>query len=100
MMSPTAPAACKNLVWYTYSAQAYGMYAGDLDFYFGGFDYRGKLESIDTTKIPVAMLTGEYDWVSKLEPLHPHFGSLAQSCRPEMSLATAAKIKGAWISEW
>jgi hypothetical protein len=74
MMSPTAPAACKNLVWHTYSAQAYGMYAGDLDFYFGGFDYRGKLESIDTTKIPVAMLTGEYDWVSQLEPPHSVFG--------------------------
>jgi hypothetical protein len=66
MMSPTSPTKHKDLVWHTYSAQAFGMYAGDLDFYFGGFDYRGKLSSIDTTKIRVAMLTGEYDWVSLL----------------------------------
>jgi hypothetical protein len=64
MMSPTSPEKNRQLVWHTYSAQAYKMYAGDLDFYFGGFDYRGRLESIDTKKIPVAMLTGEYDFVS------------------------------------
>ncbi|KAK1922506.1 Alpha/Beta hydrolase protein [Papiliotrema laurentii] len=81
MMSPTTPLWNKNLVWHIYSAQAFGLYAGDLDFYFGGFDYRGKLDSIDTSQIPVAMLSGQYDW----------------SCRPEMSIATAAKIKGAWI---
>lgn len=34
MMSPTAPAANKALVWHTYSAQAYGIFHGDLDFYF------------------------------------------------------------------
>jgi len=63
MMSPTAPLRNRHLVWHIYSGQSYRQYSGDLDFYFGGFDYRGKLETIDTSKIPVAMLTGEYDWV-------------------------------------
>ncbi|KAI5474790.1 hypothetical protein MNV49_002480 [Pseudohyphozyma bogoriensis] len=81
MMAPRSPAENKRLVWHIYSAQAYGMYSGDLDFYFGGFDYRGRVEQINTAHIPVAMLTGEMDF----------------SCRPEMSLATAAKIDGAWI---
>jgi hypothetical protein len=64
MMSPTSPESHRLLVWHIYSAQAYKMYAGDLDFYFGGFDYRGKLQDIDTQTIPMAMLTGAYDFVS------------------------------------
>lgn len=35
MMSPTAPQVNKQLVWHLYSAQAYGVFHGDLDFYFG-----------------------------------------------------------------
>lgn len=37
MMSPTAPAVNKALIWHLYSAQAYGIFHGDLDFYFGGW---------------------------------------------------------------
>lgn len=33
MMSPTAPLANRQLVWHTYSAQAYGIFHGDLDMY-------------------------------------------------------------------
>lgn len=36
MMSPTAPFYNKALVWHLYSAQAYGIFHGDLDFYFVG----------------------------------------------------------------
>ena len=79
MMSPTAPAANKALVWHTYSAQAYGMFHGDLDFYFGGWDGRSRMSSVDATECPVFMLTGEYDW----------------SNTPSMAQATADKIKGA-----
>lgn len=62
MQSPTAPASCRSLVWHTYSAQAYGIFHGDLDFYFGGWDGRSRLASINTAACPVYMLTGEYDW--------------------------------------
>ena len=98
MMSPTAPAANKALIWHTYSAQSYGIFHGDLDFYFvrsstcllfyspgllplhqGGWDGRSRMASIDTKACPVFMLTGEYDW----------------SNTPAMSQATADKIPGA-----
>lgn len=78
-MSPHSPLKNRNLVWHTYSAQAYSMYHGDLDFYFGGWDGRGRVEKIDTARCPVYMLTGDFDW----------------STTPEMSQATAQKIKGA-----
>jgi pimeloyl-ACP methyl ester carboxylesterase len=62
-----------------YSGQAYGIFHGDLDFYFGGFDARDRVASIDVKKCPIYFLTGEYDW----------------STTPEMSQATAKKISGA-----
>ncbi|CAG9984543.1 unnamed protein product [Clonostachys byssicola] len=79
MMSPFSPLKDRNLVWHTYSAQAFSMYHGDLDFYFGGWDGRGRVEKIDTKRCPVYMLTGDYDW----------------STTPAMSEATARKIPGA-----
>ncbi|CAI6333808.1 unnamed protein product [Periconia digitata] len=79
MMSPTAPSANKQLIWHTYSSQAYGIFHGDLDFYFGGWDGRSRVANIDTNACPVYMLTGEYDW----------------SNTPEMSQKTADKIRGA-----
>lgn len=78
-MCPTAPYENRKLLWHTYSAQAYGVYHGDLDFYFNGWDGRGRVEKINTKKCPVFFLTGEYDW----------------SNTPEMSEETAAKIPGA-----
>lgn len=79
MMSPTAPLKNRQLIWHLYSGQAYGIFHGDLDFYFGGWDGRDRMASIDTKKCPVYMLTGEYDW----------------SNTPEMSQKTADKIPGA-----
>jgi pimeloyl-ACP methyl ester carboxylesterase len=79
MMAPTAPRRNRDLVWHTYSAQAYSIFHGDLDFYFGGWDGRGRVEKIDTKACPVYMLTGEYDW----------------SNTPKMSEETAKKIPGA-----
>lgn len=78
MMSPTAPLANRQLIWHLYSAQAYGIFHGDLDMYFGGWDGRSRMSSIDTKKCPVYMLTGEYDW----------------SNTPAMGQATCDKITG------
>ena len=78
MMSPTAPLVNRQLIWHMYSAQAYGIFHGDLDFYFGGWDGRDRMDKIDTKMCPVYMLTGEYDW----------------SNTPDMSQATADKIPG------
>jgi pimeloyl-ACP methyl ester carboxylesterase len=79
MMAPSAPLVNKQLIWHLYSAQAYGIFHGDLDFYFGGFDARSRVASIDVKKCPIYFLTGEFDW----------------STTPDMSEATARKIKGA-----
>jgi pimeloyl-ACP methyl ester carboxylesterase len=79
MMSPTAPAANKRLVWWSYSSQGTGVFKGDLTFYFQGWDGRGRMGQIDTKACPVYMLTGEYDY----------------SCSPATSKATADQIPGA-----
>ena len=39
-----------------------GVFKGDLFFYTIDGDIRGRLGGIDTSKIPVYMLTGEYDY--------------------------------------
>jgi pimeloyl-ACP methyl ester carboxylesterase len=79
MVSPTSTKARKQLIWWIYSSQAARVFQGDLQFYFKGWDGRNRLEHIDTSKCPVYMLTGEYDY----------------SCTPEVSAAAAAKIPGA-----
>jgi len=79
MMAPTSPAVNKQLIWHLYSGQAYGIFHGDLDFYFGGWDGRDRMGKIDVKKCPVYLLTGEFDW----------------SNTPEMSKKTADKIPGA-----
>ena len=79
MISPTAPAANKRLIWWSYSSQGKGVFKGDLTFYFRGWDGRGRMGQIDTKTCPVYMLTGEYDY----------------SCTPATSKATADQIPAA-----
>lgn len=78
MTAPKSPAVNKLLIWHLHSGQAYGIFHGDLDFYSGGFDARDRVGQIDTKKCPIYFFAGEYD----------------RSTRPEMSAATAMKIKG------
>ncbi|KAF7587257.1 hypothetical protein BBP40_007496 [Aspergillus hancockii] len=47
MMCPTAPLENRQLLWHIHSSQAYGVYHGDLAFYFNDWDGRGL---------------GQYDW--------------------------------------
>ncbi|KAK5171860.1 uncharacterized protein LTR77_003496 [Saxophila tyrrhenica] len=79
MCAPTSPEYFKRQIWWQYSSQGYGIFSGDLKFYFRGWDGRGRVETIDTKACPVYMLTGEYDY----------------SCTVEASKATADKIPGA-----
>lgn len=79
LMAPKSPRVNQQLIWHVYSGQAYGIFHGDLDFYFGGFDARDRVGKINVKKCPIYFLTGEYDW----------------STTPDMSKATADKIKGA-----
>lgn len=79
MCAPTSPEYYKRQIWWQYSSQGYGIFSGDLQFYFRGWDGRGRIEKIDTAFCPVYMLTGEYDY----------------SCTTEASRETASKIPGA-----
>jgi hypothetical protein len=45
-MSPTAPPKNRQLIWHMYAAQTYGLFHGDLDFYFGGWDGRDRMVSV------------------------------------------------------
>lgn len=79
MIAPTSPEYYKQQIWWQYSSQGTGVFAGDLKFYFKGWDGRDRMSRIDTQYCPVYMLTGEYDY----------------SCTTEASAETARMIKGA-----
>jgi pimeloyl-ACP methyl ester carboxylesterase len=59
-----------------------GVFKGDLYFYRVDADLRGKLGGIDTSRCPLYLLTGEYDF----------------SCTPEDTLRTASGIPGAKVT--
>jgi pimeloyl-ACP methyl ester carboxylesterase len=79
LMAPQSPAECAAEIWWHYSQGGFGTFPGDILFYSGGWDARGRVERIDTRACPLTLLTGEYDY----------------SCTQEASAATAAKIAGA-----
>lgn len=79
MIAPKSPEFYKRQIWWQYSAQATGVFLGDLRFYFKGWDGRDRLKDIDTAYCPVYMLTGSYDY----------------SCTTEASKETADAISGA-----
>src|SRR5678815_4820379 len=58
------------------------VFKGDLFFYRADGDFRDRVSQIDTSKCPLYLLTGEYDF----------------SCTPEDTERTAAKIKGARVT--
>lgn len=79
LIAPTAPPSIRAQILQTYAQGGHRTFAGDIDFYSGGWDGRDIMAEIDTSLCPVVMMTGEYDY----------------SCTPAMSEATAAKITGA-----
>jgi pimeloyl-ACP methyl ester carboxylesterase len=79
LMAPQSPQQYRREVWWGYSQGGYGTFFGDILFYSGDWDGRERVPHIDTSRCPVVMLTGEYDY----------------SCTPEMSRRTAERIPGA-----
>lgn len=79
LMAPQSPAECAADVWWQYSQGGFGTFPGDILFYSGGWDARGRVAAIDTKRCGLTMLTGEYDY----------------SCTAEASAQTAARIPGA-----
>jgi pimeloyl-ACP methyl ester carboxylesterase len=78
LSAPESPAEWQEQITWQYGQGGPAVFFGDIAFYSGDWDARERVHRIDTTRCPLFMLTGEYDY----------------SCTVEMSAATAAKIPG------
>lgn len=79
LSAPQSPAEWQEAIAWHYAQGGPAVFYGDIAFYSGDWDARERVGRIDTNRVPLFMLTGEYDY----------------SCTIEMSQATAAKIPGA-----
>ena len=79
LMSPYSPEVSRREVWWTYSQGGPGVYRGDTFFYSEDLDLRPVAGTIDTSRCPVYLFTGEYD----------------HACTPDDTAAAIAAIPGA-----
>ncbi len=78
LCAPQSPAEHAEAIAWHYAQGGPAVFFGDIAFYSGDWDARDRVHRIDTNRVPLFMLTGEYDY----------------SCTVEHSQATAAKIPG------
>lgn len=81
LIGPGADAKDRWETLWHYMQSGPGVFKGDLHFYKGEGDLRGRVAQIDTTRCPLFLLTGEYDY----------------SCTPENSQELAQCIQGAQL---
>jgi pimeloyl-ACP methyl ester carboxylesterase len=82
LMSPVSPDAHRwETVWH-YMQGGPGVFSGDLFFFQGVGEVRDRLDAIDTSRCPLYMLTGEYDY----------------SASPRDTELAAARIRGAKVT--
>ena len=62
LMSPSSPEAQRRRAGWIYAQGGPGIYAGDLSFYSDEFDGSLIGPRIDTARVPLQLLTGEYDY--------------------------------------
>jgi pimeloyl-ACP methyl ester carboxylesterase len=62
LMSPTTPRLARRTAEWIYSRAAPSVYPGDLAFYSDEFDGHVVAPRIDTARVPVHLMTGEYDY--------------------------------------
>ena len=62
LMSPTSPEAYRRETVFVYSQGAPAAFKGDLYYYSVDHDVRQSAANVDTEKVAVAILNGEYDW--------------------------------------
>ncbi|MBS0241237.1 MAG: alpha/beta hydrolase, partial [Proteobacteria bacterium] len=82
LMAPQSPSASRAETLWMYKCGGPGVFKGDLYFYRVDGDLRDVVAKIDTSKCPLYLLTGEYDF----------------SCTPKDTLRTAARIQGARVT--
>jgi pimeloyl-ACP methyl ester carboxylesterase len=81
LIAPQSPDAARRETLWGYKQGGPGVFKGDLYFYRVDGDLRGRVAAIDTSRCPLFLLTGEYDF----------------SCTPDDTLRTAASIDGAEV---
>jgi pimeloyl-ACP methyl ester carboxylesterase len=67
LMSPTSPESLRRRAAWIYAQGGPGVYSGDLGFYSDEFDGNIVGPKIDTCRVPVALMTGEYDYSATVE---------------------------------
>jgi pimeloyl-ACP methyl ester carboxylesterase len=82
LIAPQSPPKHRHETLWQYMQGGPGVFKGDLYFYRVDADLRGKLDGIDTSRCPLYLLTGEYDF----------------SCTPEDTMRTAGAIAGAKVT--
>ena len=82
LIAPQSPSETRWDTLWMYMMGGPGVFKGDLFFYRADGDLRDRVSQIDTSKCPLYLLTGEYDF----------------SCTPEDTERTAAQIKGARVT--
>jgi pimeloyl-ACP methyl ester carboxylesterase len=82
LIAPQSPEETRWDTLWGYMQGGPGVFKGDLYFYRIDGDMRDRVSRIDTTRCPLYLLTGEYDF----------------SCQPDDTLRTAAKIPGARVT--
>ncbi|MDF1719509.1 MAG: alpha/beta hydrolase [Minwuia sp.] len=78
LVAPQSPDRYRWETLWGYLSSGPGVFKGDLHFYRADSDFRDRVHLIDTTRCPVFLLTGEYDF----------------SCTPADTLRTAKDIPG------
>jgi len=81
-MAPHSPDESRWETLWGYMQSGPGIFKGDLYFYRVDSDFRDRVARIDTSRCPVYLLTGEYDF----------------SCTPEDTLRTGKKIAGSKVT--
>jgi len=82
LVAPQAPAAERWETLWHYMQSGPGVFKGDLYFYGIDGDVRDEIARIDTSRCPLYLLTGEYDY----------------SCTPEDTLTVARAVPGAKLT--
>ena len=78
LIAPQSPSETRWDTLWMYMQGGPGVFKGDLHFYRADGDFRDRVSQIDTSRCPLYLLTGEYDF----------------SCTPADTERTAAKITG------
>jgi pimeloyl-ACP methyl ester carboxylesterase len=82
LIAPQSPGETRWDTLWMYVQGGPGVFKGDLYFYRADGDFRDRVERIDTSRCPLYLLTGEYDF----------------SCTPEDTRLTADRIPGARLT--